>query len=276
MAQPIYQHPVDPSTYDTNDPFGRVRPDTGRNHLGSDYKVGTGTPVHAISDGFIVASGSTPVLGGVVGVQCWDGVFHGFAHLSIDGPQVLGQAVSRGEVIGWSGNTGSASIGSHLHVSMGTTFGAIYGEGFGSTLVNPFERIQSLLATPAAAVPAVQPPPPIRSSDMPTMSQVVDGKMKGTGVYVLFGSTGKTETYNTKTQAQLINSIQRACQNQPIVEGTQAKLVAAEFAKVAPDLVLTEKQVSAIAAGMRPTPLTTAVIKAIGAEVIRQMKLAGN
>lgn len=160
MTIPIYQHPVDPATYDASDGFGTVRADTGRPHLGSDYAVPEGTPVRSISDGQVVFVGWTDVLGWVVGVYHWDGFWLGYAHLRTTVAHV-GQLVPRGTDLGYSGNTGSASKGAHLHVSCGTTVGAIWGEGFGSTLVDPFARIESLLTAPASSTEQEELPMPL-------------------------------------------------------------------------------------------------------------------
>lgn len=100
-------------------PFGmRVNPVTGKYvlHAGQDFGVKVGTPLHAASDGTVVNITPASSSGGYGNYTC---ISHGnglatcYAHQS----QFLvtaGQRVSRGQVIGLSGNTGN-STGPHLH-----------------------------------------------------------------------------------------------------------------------------------------------------------------
>ena len=108
---------------------GRVRPSTGaesgsyRGHSGIDYRVPIGTPVRAADSGVI---SSTPRLNRSYGwhiVQALTGGLRAiYAHLS--GFSVRpGQAVSAGQVIGRSGNTGN-STGPHLHFEVTGAGGA--------------------------------------------------------------------------------------------------------------------------------------------------------
>lgn len=134
-----YIYPVDPATlgqdYGTNP--GGFNPAGG--HTGKDFKVWTGTPVHAAGDGVVVqaqdsatlpadyrADGSGPnpywinpdFAGGFIAIDHGDGEPASiYAHLS-RWNVLPGQRVTKGQVIGLSGASGGASSGPHLHFEM--------------------------------------------------------------------------------------------------------------------------------------------------------------
>ena len=91
----------------------------GNGHNGIDYKYPMNTPVYAAGDGVIDCEGDgkfdpwTTWMGGIyVRIKHGD-MYTGYAHLS---STVInkGQAVKQGQLIGYSGSTGS-STGPHLH-----------------------------------------------------------------------------------------------------------------------------------------------------------------
>ena len=89
-------------------------------HNGIDYRVGTGTPVYAADSGTVQFEGwgdnnswMTKLAGICVLLRHGD-KFTGYAHLSrtvVDN----GQQVNRGQLIGYSGETGKGVEGQHLH-----------------------------------------------------------------------------------------------------------------------------------------------------------------
>lgn len=87
-----------------------------RNHNGIDLRAAVGTPVKAPLDGEVVASWSGGDGGQQIRVRLSDGSIHGFAHLSARNFR-KGDKVSRGEVIGLTGNSGK-STGPHLHYTI--------------------------------------------------------------------------------------------------------------------------------------------------------------
>ena len=101
-------------------------------HSGIDFTPGAGVPIEAIADGVVVASS---VADGSWGTHVTiehdiDGVVYrtSYAHMQSGSmPFQLGDAVSRGEVIGRVGNTGQ-SMGAHLHFTVQTADG---------TFINP-------------------------------------------------------------------------------------------------------------------------------------------
>lgn len=91
----------------------------GGKHAGLDIRLSQGTPVVAVGEGQVINAASSGDNGGMgifAAIMHPSGVISRYLHLS----QVLvapGQAVSRGQLIGYSGNTGN-SAGPHLHFDL--------------------------------------------------------------------------------------------------------------------------------------------------------------
>jgi murein DD-endopeptidase MepM/ murein hydrolase activator NlpD len=87
-----------------------------RLHAGIDFAVACGTPVHAAADGQIISAGWGGGYGNriVVGHGIHNGVSLATTYNHLSRIIVHGGSVSRGELIGLSGTTGS-STGCHLH-----------------------------------------------------------------------------------------------------------------------------------------------------------------
>lgn len=99
--------------------FGyRIHPILGyrKLHSGTDFAAGCGTPIRAAADGSVVSAGWGGGYGNLIvlahGNVGGDSLATAYAHLS--GFAVTGGNVSRGQVIGYIGTTGS-STGCHLH-----------------------------------------------------------------------------------------------------------------------------------------------------------------
>jgi murein DD-endopeptidase MepM/ murein hydrolase activator NlpD len=87
---------------------------TTKFHAGLDFSAPQGTPIYATADGTITTSGNT---GNGYGNHVI--INHGFGYETLYGHMVRvkarnGEAVKRGEVIGWVGSTGK-STGPHCH-----------------------------------------------------------------------------------------------------------------------------------------------------------------
>ncbi|MBD3807102.1 MAG: peptidoglycan DD-metalloendopeptidase family protein [Epsilonproteobacteria bacterium] len=98
--------------------YGRYHPVLHyvRPHFGTDFGVKRGTPVMAIGDGVVMFAGYKGGYGNVVKIQHGGGYISLYAHL--DGFRAnVGDRVSRGDVIAYSGNTGTSS-GPHLHLGI--------------------------------------------------------------------------------------------------------------------------------------------------------------
>ena len=94
---------------DRLDPFNGE----GSFHSGVDISTLFGNAVRAGGDGFVVAVGQRPGYGRVVVIDHGAGITTWYAHLSRF-RAYLGEAVQRGEVIGYVGSSGRAT-GPHLH-----------------------------------------------------------------------------------------------------------------------------------------------------------------
>ena len=82
-------------------------------HTDVDFAVKTGTPILAVADGKIANSNWGKSYGTQLVQDLGDGSFCIYAHLS-SASKKIGDTVTKGEVIGLSGNTGNSS-GPHLH-----------------------------------------------------------------------------------------------------------------------------------------------------------------
>lgn len=107
--------PVD-YPYDSSDPFGHIRP-SGRPHTGSDWLCPTGTVVHAVLPGVVVATGFNTGNGKYVAQSLPDGRYWSYIHLSEIAVNV-GDVLAEGTPVALSGNTGTNSQGAHLHCSL--------------------------------------------------------------------------------------------------------------------------------------------------------------
>ncbi len=108
---------------------------SGMGHDGLDIGVPVGTPVQAALSGVVSGTGNTDLSHDAAGNQCysfgkWVMIQHGnglntmYAHLSVISA-TKGQAVSTGDLIGYSGMTGYAT-GPHLHFGVYATAGVQY------------------------------------------------------------------------------------------------------------------------------------------------------
>jgi len=105
----------------------------GRRHKGTDMFKGRGAPLVAMYSGTVRVSSHS--LGGrQVYVYGDNGVFYYYAHLdSWAAGLSTGDRVSRGETIGYMGDTGNARGSPHLHLGMGP---------IGGGLVNPYPTVR--------------------------------------------------------------------------------------------------------------------------------------
>jgi murein DD-endopeptidase MepM/ murein hydrolase activator NlpD len=100
-------------------PFGfNPDPFTGRRsmHDGVDFSQAPGAPVYASGSGSVIGAGEDALWGNFVRIRHTDRVETFYAHLQQTRVHA-GDNVIRGEVIGWVGQTGSAT-GPHLHFEM--------------------------------------------------------------------------------------------------------------------------------------------------------------
>jgi murein DD-endopeptidase MepM/ murein hydrolase activator NlpD len=87
-----------------------------RMHAGIDFKARYGTPIVAVSDGRVTSAGRSGGCGIAVRLEHGGGLSTRYCHMSQMAVRP-GQAVRRGQVIGYVGSTG-LSTGAHLHYEM--------------------------------------------------------------------------------------------------------------------------------------------------------------
>ncbi len=108
-----------PIDAEVTSPFGtfRVLNDAMQTrHTGWDQRAPVGTPVRAMGAGKVAFAGQLDIRGNYIMIDHGYGVYSGYAHFS----QVhvtRGQTITKGQIIGMSGNTGRSS-GPHLHWEM--------------------------------------------------------------------------------------------------------------------------------------------------------------
>lgn len=102
-------------------------------HSGVDFRAAVGTPVYSTADGTVEGTGNTDLVcprasfGKWVFIRHTNGLSTVYGHLSLI-KAVEGQKVSKGTLIGYSGNTGH-STGPHLHLTVFASNGVNGEEG---------------------------------------------------------------------------------------------------------------------------------------------------
>lgn len=107
-------HPIETSL---TSPFGAVRLFNGTYetlHTGWDYQATLGQPMVASAGGVVVFNGRLDIRGNYVLVDHGNGVYSGYAHLSVS-HVTKGQRIYAGQIIGQVGNTGRSSS-AHAHI----------------------------------------------------------------------------------------------------------------------------------------------------------------
>jgi len=96
-------------------------------HNGVDFRASVGTPIRSVAAGVVEATGNTDLIPGCLSYGQWilirhnNGLSSMYAHLSVTSVS-KGQSIERGQIIGFSGNTGF-STGPHLHLTIYATQG---------------------------------------------------------------------------------------------------------------------------------------------------------
>lgn len=126
--------PIAARTYFT-DSWGAPRAG-GRKHTGTDIFAAFRAPVVAVADG-TVRLAFTPLGGNVVNLFSDHGVNYFYAHFDGYAPGLVdGQRVSRGQLIGYNGDTGNAVPGAyHVHFAIRPD---------GVTFVNPYPTVRAV------------------------------------------------------------------------------------------------------------------------------------
>ncbi len=88
----------------------------GTMHAGQDFALPVGSPVKSMSSGTVIFAGWSGGYGNKVEIRYWDGTISWYAHNSRLTVRT-GDAVTPGEVVASSGNTGH-STGPHAHIEI--------------------------------------------------------------------------------------------------------------------------------------------------------------
>lgn len=153
-----WQHPFSPKTVTSH--FGAVK---GRltPHRGTDYAPGVGKVIRAVTDGVVAQIKWSNVLGWMLVQKTTDGWYVGYNHLfcvhhgaDCEGPQVSGckspfislkvgsPLVMNVTSVGRVGNSGSASKGAHLHITLGKKITS----NVSGVAYNFYKHVEKLLA----------------------------------------------------------------------------------------------------------------------------------
>ena len=99
-------------------------------HSGVDWAKPEGTPIPSISNGTVVLQQWSDVLGNVSVIRTMGKdkalYYVGYCHLKAEGLAV-GTKVKEGDAVGLVGNTGSASSGAHLHLTVSKELKGVFG-----------------------------------------------------------------------------------------------------------------------------------------------------
>jgi len=88
----------------------------GRAHQGIDIFAPRNTPVRSTTEGLLVDKALHGLGGRFVTILGPGGYRHYYAHLEDWGPQIVGDRIQPGEIIGFVGNSGNAAVSpTHLH-----------------------------------------------------------------------------------------------------------------------------------------------------------------
>ncbi len=96
-------------------------------HSGVDFRGSVGTPIYAVASGIVEGTGDTDIICPKASFGKWifirhdNGLATTYGHLSLI-KAVSGSRVAKGELIGYSGNTGH-STGPHLHITVYASHG---------------------------------------------------------------------------------------------------------------------------------------------------------
>jgi murein DD-endopeptidase MepM/ murein hydrolase activator NlpD len=117
--------------YFGNTSFSTANPQiyNGKGHTGVDLRASIGTPILSAASGVVAGVANTDSVKGCYSYGKWIMVKHSnglstlYGHLSVQSVST-GQTVSRGQILGYSGNTGY-STGPHLHFGVYATQGVV-------------------------------------------------------------------------------------------------------------------------------------------------------
>lgn len=124
--------------------------ETPASHSGTDFSFGgcAGAPIPAVADGVVCHKGNDAnnARGLRVEIRHADGAYSAYCHMQSVSPLALNAVVSRGDTVGYIGDTGyipDVNIGTHLHLGMSLADGQAIG---GNNTFDPIPYIAARLA----------------------------------------------------------------------------------------------------------------------------------
>lgn len=164
--------------------WGDARDAGGRKHEGIDVFASKGTPVVAVTDGYVMEVTDDAIGGKSVTIQSDDYSWRSYyAHLDVQ-KVTKGQLVKKGQLIGAVGNTGNAkSTPPHLHFGIYEYSGAI------DPL--PYVKTSPRIAAPVNAGPVIyknsSPAKPEVAKKNPRKKKTISPEIKTAMINVLSG-----------------------------------------------------------------------------------------
>ena len=139
-----WRHPFNKKTITSRFGATENRPNA---HRGLDYAPRERTPIPAVTAGTVKLVQWSDVLGWVLVQTGWDAinkktVFIGYCHLFAEPKLKPGAKLEIGQEIGRVGNTGNASRGAHLHLTIGPTAKSV----FAGVVVDPEKFIDDQIS----------------------------------------------------------------------------------------------------------------------------------
>jgi murein DD-endopeptidase MepM/ murein hydrolase activator NlpD len=151
-----------------------------RMHSGIDFGASYGSPIYAVTDGRVAYSGRKGGYGNFVQINHGGGLATGYGHMSRIAAR-SGQAVRRGQIIGYVGSTG-LSTGPHLHYELYRSGHAINplsvkftsrAQLSGADLANFRAKLNRLKSvTPGAALSAIRKPDTVSNAPLREIEKI--------------------------------------------------------------------------------------------------------
>ena len=110
----------------------------GAPHNGVDLAAGYGSPIRAIGDGQVIASGLNDGWGNWVAIRHTNDMVSLYAHMSLPTAHAVGTMVKASDTIGYEGSTGKTT-GPHVHLSLYRDFFTYVSDKNGQLYFNYFE-----------------------------------------------------------------------------------------------------------------------------------------
>ncbi|WP_285026335.1 M23 family metallopeptidase [Plantibacter sp. ME-Dv--P-122b] len=190
-----YQQPF-AQTDQATDGWGSWADGRTQAHRGVDYQPGAGASIPAVATGTVSYNGWNSALGNVLVIAHPDGMYSGYSHMRDRSPHALGTGITRGQHVGYVGNTGTASRAAHLHLTITHTADGTWNNGDINVTVDPYAFINARLN---GDDPITAPPKP-KEDDMIRLARIpINGANESAGVHWIVIDHGARAYWNVKS-----------------------------------------------------------------------------